>query len=89
MDGAGVGAERHTVTSERLLAECEGFFQLCPPPEDLPATVQHAREFISHCSSERPIALVAVRFLEIFPPSRILFLVAIHNWTILLIYTLF
>ena len=58
----GIGEERQTVVSARLLEECEEFFQLCTPPEDFLATVQHAREFVSHYSSQRPIALVTVRF---------------------------
>lgn len=49
--------------SEKLLAECEEFFQLCSsPPQDLNVLVQQARDFISrHSASQRPIALVTVR----------------------------
>ena len=47
--------------SEKLISECEEFFNLCPPPGELAATVQRAREFVSgHYASQRPIALVTV-----------------------------
>lgn len=89
----GVGAERQTVVSAQLLVECEEFFQLCSPPEDFLATIHHAREFISHYSSQRPIALVTVRFKRLWtrascpPLFHVAMLVHIHG--ILLIDPLF
>ena len=54
--------DQHIGVPEKLLSQCEEFFQVFSPPEDLSTTVQHAREFITrHTELQRPVALVTVR----------------------------
>lgn len=51
--------------SEKLFAECEHFFQVCSPPQDLAATVQYAKDFISRQQADhKPIALITVCQIE-------------------------
>jgi hypothetical protein len=46
---------------EKIFIECEEFFQVCSPPQDLATTVKHVEDFISRQQADhKPIALITV-----------------------------